>query len=88
MTTRKAIRLYEAAGILPPARRTASGDRTYDAKAVRLLEFVRRAQRLRFTLIEIGEIGGEPLKFAATPHGVGASGAPQCSLRRDRAAQP
>jgi len=55
-TTRKAIRLYETAGILPPAKRTASGYRTYDAETVGLLEFVRRAQRLGFTLVEIGEI--------------------------------
>jgi len=55
-TTRKAIHLYEAAGILAAAQRTASGYRTYDAEAVRVLEFVRRAQRLGFTLVEIGEI--------------------------------
>jgi len=54
--TRKAIRLYETAGILPPAKRTASGYRTCDAETVGLLEFVRRAQRLGFTLVEIGEI--------------------------------
>src|SRR2546428_13371219 len=49
-TTRKAVRLYETAGILPAPRRTASGYRVYDAEALRLLGFVRPAQRLGLTL--------------------------------------
>jgi len=57
-TTRKALRLYETAGILPAPRRTASGYRVYDAEALRLLGFVRQAQRLGFTLGEIREIVG------------------------------
>jgi len=57
-TTRKALRLYETAGILPAPRRTASGYRVYDAEALRLLGFVRQAQRLGFTLGEIKEIVG------------------------------
>jgi len=57
-TTRKAVRLYETAGILPAPRRTASGYRVYDAEALRLLGFVRQAQRLGFTLGEIREIVG------------------------------
>ena len=55
-TTRKALRLYEAAGILPETRRTAAGYRIYDDDALALLEFVRRARRLGFTLGEIKEI--------------------------------
>ena len=54
--TRKALRLYEKAGILPAARRTEAGYRVYDADALDLLAFVRQAQRLGFTLEEIGEI--------------------------------
>lgn len=54
--SRKALRLYEAQGILPPARRTAAGYRVYDAGTVALLDFVRGAQRLGFTLEEIREI--------------------------------
>jgi len=56
--TRKAVRLYEAAGILPAPRRTASGYRVYDTEALALLGFVRQAQRLGFTLGEIREIVG------------------------------
>jgi DNA-binding transcriptional MerR regulator len=54
--SRKALRLYEAAGILPPARRTAAGYRVYGADALDLLAFVRQAQRLGFTLEEVREI--------------------------------
>jgi len=53
--SRKALRLYEAAGILPAPRRTQSGYRVY-GKALDLLAFVRQAQRLGFTLDEIKEI--------------------------------
>lgn len=54
--SRKALRLYEAAGILPPPRRTPSGYRVYDGGTLALLSFVRQAQRLGFTLDEIKEI--------------------------------
>jgi DNA-binding transcriptional MerR regulator len=54
--SRKALRLWEAAGILPSPRRTPSGYRLYDATALDLLAFVRRAQGLGFTLDEIKEI--------------------------------
>src|SRR6266508_2591605 len=52
----KALRLYEAVGLLPAARRTSSGHRVYDSDAPDLLAFVRQAQRLGFTLDEIKEI--------------------------------
>src|SRR5437867_11878872 len=54
--SRKALRLYEAAGILPAARRTSSGYRVFDSDALALLAFVRQAQRLGFTLDQIKEI--------------------------------
>ena len=54
--SRKALRLYEATGILPSPRRTPSGYRLYDSAALDLLAFVRRAQGLGFTLDEIKEI--------------------------------
>jgi DNA-binding transcriptional MerR regulator len=65
-TSRKALRLWETAGILPSPRRTPSGYRLYDSTALDLLAFVRQAQRLGFTLDEIKEIvaikraGGRP----------------------------
>jgi DNA-binding transcriptional MerR regulator len=54
--SRKALRLYEAAGILPVPRRTAAGYRVYSEATLDLLAFIRRAQRLGFTLDEIKEI--------------------------------
>jgi DNA-binding transcriptional MerR regulator len=55
-TTRKALRLYEAAGILPASRRTAAGYRVYDGEAIEVLSFVRRARGFGFTLAEIKDI--------------------------------
>ncbi len=54
--SRKALRLYEAAGILPAPRRTTAGYRVYGADTLALLSFVRQAQRLGFSLDEIKEI--------------------------------
>src|SRR2546425_482170 len=54
--SRKALRLYEEAGILPAPRRTQSGYRVYSSEALDLLAFLRQAQRLGFTLDEIKEI--------------------------------
>src|SRR2546426_9313307 len=54
--SRKALRLYEEAGILPAPPRTQSGYRVYSSEAVDLLAFVRQAQRLGVTLDEIKEI--------------------------------
>jgi DNA-binding transcriptional MerR regulator len=55
-TTRKALRLYESAGILPASRRTAAGYRIYDGEALEVLSFIRRARGLGFTLAEIKDI--------------------------------
>ena len=54
--SRKAIRLYEARGILPPARRTASGYRVYSAEVAGILAFVEQGRRLGLTLAEIRTI--------------------------------
>jgi MerR family copper efflux transcriptional regulator len=54
--SRKALRLYEARGILPPARRTSSGYRTYAPDVLGLLHFVTQARRLGLTLAEIESI--------------------------------
>ncbi len=54
--SRKALRLYEARGILPPAHRTPSGYRRYPADVLALLTFVGQARRLGLTLAEIRHI--------------------------------
>jgi len=54
--SRKALRLYEKAGILPPARRTGSGYRVWGPETLALLGFVTQARRLGFRLDEIERI--------------------------------
>lgn len=49
------IRFYEARGLLPQAPRTDNGYRSYGPDAVAILYFVDQAQRLGFSLAEIGE---------------------------------
>jgi len=51
--SRKAVRLYEAAEILPLPRRSAAGYRIYGSDILPLLAFVPQARRLGFTLDEI-----------------------------------
>ncbi len=50
------VRFYERQGVLAPPPRTGSGYRQYAAAAVERLRFVRRAQRLGFTLREVKEL--------------------------------
>jgi DNA-binding transcriptional MerR regulator len=57
-TTRKALRIYEAAGLLPAARRTASGYRVYTDEALPLLAFILKARRIGFSVAEIKSIVG------------------------------
>ncbi len=54
--SRKALRLYEASGLLPPPDRTATRYRVYGGETLAVLRFVTRARRLGFTLAEIKEI--------------------------------
>lgn len=50
------VRFYERQGLLPTARRLASGYRVYDPGDVKRLRFVRRAKALGFTLEEIRDL--------------------------------
>ena len=54
--SRKALRLYEKAGILLPARRTGSGYRMYGPETLTVLAFVPKARQLGFGLDEIARI--------------------------------
>lgn len=61
----KAIRFYEARGVLAPASRGGNGYRLYAPEAVNVLRFIKQAQGLGLTLDEIKEIiairlGGRP----------------------------
>ena len=54
--SRKALRLYESAGLLPPSRRTASGYRVYGPETLAAIAFVGQARRLGFRLAEIKDV--------------------------------
>lgn len=54
--SRKALRLYERTGILPPPRRSTAGYRLYSQDTLALLVFVTQARRLGFRLDEIKRI--------------------------------
>lgn len=53
--SRKALRLYEAMGLVEPAGRTDAGYRLYDDEALRRIELVRRAKVLGLSLNEAKE---------------------------------
>lgn len=52
----KMVRHYEALGLVPGVRRTASGYRQYDETTVHLLRFIRRARDLGFDTREIAAL--------------------------------
>jgi DNA-binding transcriptional MerR regulator len=58
------LRYYERRGLLPEPQRSRSGYRAYTTDAVRIIRFIKRAQRLGFTLDDIEELlhlaGGGP----------------------------
>jgi DNA-binding transcriptional MerR regulator len=54
--SRKALRLYEATGILPAPRRTAAGYRVYAEADLHRLDLVREAKTLGLTLEAIREL--------------------------------
>ena len=50
------LRYYERRNILPPPVRTENGHRRYDPEAVSVLNLIKRAQELGFTLAEIRDL--------------------------------
>lgn len=54
--SRDTLRYYEKISILPTVSRNESGRRLYDDKDLSRLRFVKRAQRMGFSLIEIRQL--------------------------------
>ncbi len=50
------LRYYEKIGLLPAINRTVSGIRVYIERDLSRLRFIRRAQKMRFSLREIAEL--------------------------------
>src|SRR6266478_271506 len=82
-TTRKALRLYEAAGLLAPARRTSSGYRVYSQEALPLLSFILKARRIGFSVAEIKSIVGIRRSGQAPCRHARACAAEGCGCRTD-----
>jgi hypothetical protein len=57
-TTRKALRIYEGAGLLKPTRRTAAGYRMYGAEAVELVRFIVKARSIGLSVSDIRTVVG------------------------------
>jgi len=52
----KMVRYYEEIGLIPKARRTLSGYRTYSASEVHSLRFIRQARNLGFSIEQITQL--------------------------------
>jgi DNA-binding transcriptional MerR regulator len=61
------LRYYERRGLLRPSRRTPGGDRRYDDEGFRVVRFIRRAQRLGFSLAAISEFLSLRMRDAPCP---------------------
>jgi MerR family transcriptional regulator, copper efflux regulator len=64
----RAVRFYEAEGLLPPAQRTASGYRHYADHELELLRFVRQLRSVGLSLADVREV------IRIREHGVPAPG--------------
>jgi len=56
--TAQAIRFYERLGLVQRAPRTRAGYRVYSAATLERVQFIKDAQRLGFSLEEIGRLFG------------------------------
>lgn len=63
-----AIRFYEKQGLLDRTKRTDSGYRVYEPQALDRLAFIRKAQRLGFSLEEIRDIFVLSQRGRVCPH--------------------
>jgi len=61
------LRFYERKGLLPTPPRRASGYREYPTDDVRRIRFIKRAQELGFSLVEIKELLALRVRPGATP---------------------
>ena len=50
------LRYYERIGLLPPVLRDSGGRRRYGRKELSMLGFIKRAQRMNFSLQEIAQL--------------------------------
>ncbi|MFD8300553.1 MerR family transcriptional regulator [Streptomyces bauhiniae] len=86
-TTPRALRFYEQRGLLPPPRRTGSGQREYGPDELALLGVIRRLLALGLTVSDLAAIAdrlpllAEDARPCGTPEREGAVGAPVVERR-------
>ena len=68
------LRYYERRGLLPVPGRSAAGYRSYGPEAIRIIRFVKQAQRLGFSLADIQALLG-----------LAAGGPDSCDVARELA---
>lgn len=61
------LRFYERKGLLPKPPRRASGYREYPSENVQRIRFIKRAQELGFSLVEIKDLLALRVRPGATP---------------------
>ena len=61
------VRYYERQGLIVPDRRSEAGYRLFSSDAVRRIRFIKRAQEVGFSLIEIKELLSLRVDAQATP---------------------
>ena len=50
------LRYYESLGLIEPSQRSESGYRYYAETAIQIIQFIKKAQTLQFSLIEIKQV--------------------------------
>lgn len=63
----QSVRFYERKGLLPMPPRSASGYRCYDERHLETIRFIKRGQKLGFTLNEIGQLLEVHQSLATSP---------------------
>lgn len=80
------VRYQEEVGLLPPASRTASGQRSYDESTLRRLVFIRRCRDFGFSIDQVRELVGlvdEPERPCVEVRNIAASHLQQVRRKLD-----
>ncbi|WP_018543793.1 MerR family transcriptional regulator [Streptomyces sp. LaPpAH-108] len=72
-TTPRALRFYEQRGLLPPPRRTGSGQRDYGPDELALLQVIRRLLALGLTVSDLTAVADRLPLLAADPRPCGTT---------------
>jgi len=79
---RQTLRYYERRGLLAPPHRTPGGHRLYPPETVTILRVIKAAQRLGFSLGEVGDLLKADRRRQLPDAGLPAAGLPDAGLRQ------